>query len=100
MITIQGLPDTGCNVFYGSYVDNYTSNLRTRYYIYDGYAVKSSTATYATPPQNVECINSQNLIYDPLSQTQIIIGIVIAVIAVFIAAYKIIIEPFIKIKKG
>lgn len=100
MISVQGLPTTGCNVFYGNYVDNYTSYLRTRYYIYDGYAIKSSTATYTTPPANVECINSDNLIYDPLSQTQIIIGIVIAVIALFVAAYKIVIEPFIKIKKG
>lgn len=100
MITIQGLPDTGCNVFYGNYVDNYTSNLRTRYYIYDGQAIESTTSTYATPPANVHCINSAEIIYDPLSQSQIIIGIVVMVIAVIFAAYKWVIEPFIKMKKG
>lgn len=100
MITIQGLPEQGCNVFYGNYVDNYTSNFRTRYYIYDGQAIESSTSTYATPPANVNCINSADLIYDPLLQSQIIIGIVVMVIAVMLFAYKVVIEPFIKMKKG
>lgn len=100
MISVQGLPDTGCNVFYGTYVDNYNANLRTRYYIYDGQAVKSSTQAYTTPPNNVECLSSNSLIYDPISQTEVIIVIVIAVIAVIIGAYKVVIEPFIKMKKG
>lgn len=100
MISIQGLPETGCNVFYGNYVDNYLSNVRTRYYIYDGQAIASSTSTYATPPANVNCISSSDLLYDPLLQTQIIMGIVVIVIAVMLFAYKVVIEPFIKMKKG
>ena len=100
MIGIQGLPTTGCNVFYGNYIDNYNSNIRSRYYIYDGQAVLSSTSSYASQPTGTVCMNSQEVVYAPLIQTALIIAIIVAIIAVFISAYSVIIKPFIKVKRG
>lgn len=101
MIRIQGLPATGCNVFNGSYVDNYYSNIRTRYYIYGGNAIQSSSSTYSSIPSGAYCLRPEELpLYDPLFQTSIIIEVVIGVIAVMALAYHVVIRPFIKMKKG
>lgn len=100
MIKIQGLPTTGCNVFQGNYVDNYSSNIRTRYYIYDGQAVASSTSTYTQQPTNAICMTSDSIpLENPFLQTMLIITVIIAVIAVLLSAYQIIIKPFIKVKR-
>lgn len=50
----------GCNVFYGSYIDNYYNNTRTRYYINDGELVanNSSTYNYNPTPSGAVCIDS------------------------------------------
>lgn len=99
MITIQGLPDNGCNVFYGSYIDNYRNNTRTRYYLYDGQAIPSSTSTFTTMPNGYVCMTSEP-VYNPLLQGLLIIAVIASVIAVFVSAYSIVIKPFIKTKKG
>ena len=100
MIGIQGVPDTGCNVFNGTYFDNYTSNIRSRYYIYDGQAVLSSTSTYNTIPAGAVCADLSTIAYDPFSQSLLIIGVVVGVIAVLLSAYSVVIKPFIKVKRG
>lgn len=53
------LPD-GCNIFYGSYVDNYNGNTRTRYYLNDGELVQNSrqSYTYDPRPSGYSCISS------------------------------------------
>lgn len=53
---ITGLPTTGCNVFNGTYVDNYNGNVRTRYYIYDGTAVASTRTTNTSQPTGSICM--------------------------------------------
>lgn len=102
MITVQNVPQTGCNVFYGNYFDNYNGNVRSRYYIYDGQAVQSSSTTYTynTRPDGSICWNPATTIYNPLLQTALIFLIVAGVIAVFYGTYATVIKPFIKTKKG
>lgn len=100
MIGIQNVPQTGCNVFNGNYFDNYTNGTRTRYYIYDGQAIATSTQSYQSIPQNSLCANLNDLEYDPLNQALLIAGIVVGVIAVIVSAYMVVIKPFIKTKKG
>lgn len=100
MITIQGVPQQGCNVFNGTYFDNYTNGVRTRYYIYDGQAIASSTQNYQAIPQNSLCADLSTLHYEPLTQSIIIVGVVIGVIAVIYSAYAVVIKPFIKVKRG
>lgn len=57
---IQGLPTTGCNVFYGTYMDNYQGNTRRRYYLNDGNLVLSQTTTNTSQPTGVNCITELN----------------------------------------
>ena len=54
------LPQNGCNVFYGSYVDNYNNNTRTRYYVFDGELIKNNEQTYNynPVPSGANCISS------------------------------------------
>lgn len=56
------LPD-GCNVFYGSYLDNYSAGYRTRYYYTDGQLIPSTRQAYTTYPQGYQCMDS--LFYNP-----------------------------------
>lgn len=54
---IQGLPTTGCNVFNGTYVDNYNGTTRSRYYIYEGQAILNNTATNTSRPTGSVCMS-------------------------------------------
>lgn len=57
---MNGIPRQGCNVFYGSYVDNYNNGTRTRYYKTGGRWISSSTAT-ATRPTGAICMEEVEL---------------------------------------
>lgn len=59
------LPETGCNVYHGSYVDNYFNGKRTRFYLNDTQLVQSSKSDYSRVPDGVTCINTGDLIYKP-----------------------------------
>lgn len=59
------LPENGCSVYYGTYVDNYYNSVRTRFYVNDTQLVKSSTSSYTRLPDNVVCLNQGDLIYKP-----------------------------------
>lgn len=52
------LPTQGCNVFYGTYFDNYYNGVRTRYYLNDGQSIPSTSQTYINNPSNVYCLSS------------------------------------------
>lgn len=54
------LPNTGCNVFYGTYIDNYTNNTRTRYYINDGELIANNSQyyNYNPTPTGAVCIDT------------------------------------------
>lgn len=93
---VQGMPTTGCNVFYGSYIDNYVGSTRSRYYIYDGVAVKSQTSTNVTQPNGANCITAEDLSYKP--EIQIFVGLAacIASLAVFAIALKLVLGRALK----
>lgn len=57
------LPENGCNVFNGSYVDNYYNNVRTRYYLNEGSLLASSTSAYVNIPNGTHCLTSNEYIY-------------------------------------
>lgn len=50
----------GCNVYYGTYVDNYNNNVRSRYYFNEGKLVLSDfeAITSADVPDNTLCVDS------------------------------------------
>lgn len=87
---IQGLPATGCNVFYGNYVDNYNGSTRIRYYIYEGQAVENSTATSTTRPTGSVCMTTTPE-YKPELNLYICFGAAIAATGIILLAYNIII---------
>lgn len=63
------LPQEGCNIFYGSYVNNFTNDGRTvrRYYINENKLILSTTNTsqYSQLPSGYHCLSSNELIYKP-----------------------------------
>ena len=90
------LPSTGCNVFYGSYLDNYTNNgyTRTRYYFNEGKLVKSNTSqsNYNSIPSGATCITTGDLVYKPELGVYVPFLAMTLFVFVLILVYKIIIK--------
>lgn len=87
------LPTTGCNVFNGTYIDNYYNNTRTRYYFNDGQLIESSRQNYNIIPNGVTCLNStQHIFYKP--ELEIYFGVLSLAICLlaFSLIYKIMIK--------
>lgn len=63
----------GCNVFYGTYIDNYQASVRRRYYL-DSYGnlVLTQTSTNVSQPTGVACLTEM-----PMSHNKDV-GIVLA----------------------
>lgn len=61
--TYDHLP-SGCNVFYGTYIDNYNGSTRVRYYLNDYNLIPSSSVGNANRPAGSICL-SNNLNYKP-----------------------------------
>lgn len=88
------LPPDGCNVFYGTYVDNYDRNIRTRYYFSENKLVKSTTSSYTRLPDGAVCLSRGDLIYKPETEVYFnVISIVFAII-IFVFAVRLILYPF------
>lgn len=80
---IETLPN-GCNVFYGTYVDNYNGNTRTRYY-FDSYGqlIESQRVANVNRPTGVVCMTEM-----PMSHNKdmgIIMAEVCAAVAIYLA---------------
>lgn len=89
------LPSSGCNIYYGTYLDNYLNNTRTRYYINEGKLIKNNvtTSSYNTTPSGAYCLTSADkLLYRP--QDTIYFPIISLAICsfVFVILYKIIVK--------
>lgn len=56
------LPE-GCNVYYGSYIDNYNNGDLSRYYLNEGRLVLSSVSTYAPTEQPQASLCATSLTY-------------------------------------
>lgn len=92
---VYDLPAQGCNVFYGTYIDNYNGNTRSRYYLNDGHLVLSSTSNANSTPNGVHCLTSDDMIiYKPEIEVYFNIIAILAAFVIFSAAYKLIIFPF------
>lgn len=63
------LPSTGCSIFYGNYLDHYTSDgrTRTRYYFNEGMLIKNNvtSSNYNSIPTGATCISTGDLVYKP-----------------------------------
>ena len=82
---------SGCNVFYGTYFDNYRNNNRYRYYFdNNGSYILNQTTTNVTNYNNYNCItkvpyHTADTIYFELISIAV-------VISAFILLYKVIIK--------
>lgn len=52
------LPKSGCNVFYGNYIDNYDNTIRTRYYIHNGELIPNEIDENASMPTGLICADT------------------------------------------
>lgn len=83
--TITDLP-SGCNVFYGTYVDNYNGTTRRRYY-FDSYGqlILSTTSTTSSRPTGTVCMTEMPMSHN--KDMAIIAGEVCAGIALVAAVW-------------
>lgn len=88
---------SGCNIYYGTYIDNYTNNgrTRTRYYLDEGKLVQStgSSSQYDQRPTNdYHCLTDGELVYKP--EVQVYFPFLASLVFIFGAylVYKIIIK--------
>lgn len=88
------LPEQGCNVFYGTYIDNYRNNIRTRYYIYDSQLIASTTSSYTNMPTGYICMSEDSLVYKPELEVYFTFMSIAAMLALFWLAYRFILHPF------
>lgn len=90
------LPSGGCSVFYGTYIDHYLNNVRTRYYLHEGKLIQSSRQTYNYnyDLSSYHCLtnndlplyyNSETLVYFPF------LALIVCLLA-FSLIYKVIIK--------
>lgn len=90
------LPSTGCNIFYGSYIDNYSSDgrTRTRYYFNEGQLIQNNTSqsNYNSIPSGATCITTGDLIYKPELEVYVPFLASSLFILVLILVYKIFIK--------
>ena len=90
------LPSQGCNIFYGTYIDNYSNNgyTRTRYYLNEGKLVKNNTSqsNYNSIPTGATCIVTGDLIYKPELEVYVPFLAMTLFVFVLILVYKIIIK--------
>lgn len=84
---------SGCNVYYGNYIDNYNGGQRTRYYIDENRLIGSSKTT-ATQPTTAICIGNELEVEEKFDVWAGIAAIIL-VGTIFIATGKIILGKFI-----
>lgn len=89
------LPADGCNVFYGTYIDNYSGNTRRRYYLNDGQLVLASTSSNINTPAGLHCLSSdESIIYKPEIDVYYNFLAIFAICFIVFFAYFLIIHPF------
>lgn len=59
------IPDVGCSVYYGTYVDTYYNNIRYRYYLNEDHLVLNSTQSYNQVPSGLQCVSQGSIVYKP-----------------------------------
>ena len=91
------LPTGGCNLYYGTYLDHYSSDLRTRdrsYFNDDRLVLNTSQYNQYgySLPQGYQCVNTGDIVFS--AESQIYFPLVASIILVFVLSviYKIIIK--------
>lgn len=62
---VENVPESGCNVLYNGYFDNYNNGVRSRFYVVENKAVLSSRTSYYNLPSDAVCVSSSDIIYKP-----------------------------------
>lgn len=84
----------GCSVFYGTYIDTYRNNQRTRYYIYGNRLVPSTTSSYTTIPTGSVCLSQGDLVYKPELEVWFSLASLFIFIGIVCVAVRLLIFPF------
>lgn len=84
----------GCNIYYGTYIDNYNGGIRTRYYIREGELI-ANNRTNANLPTGAMCMTNE-LIYGEQFSLGMGLAISVVVALIFGIITKIILGRFIK----
>lgn len=94
------LPNEGCNIITGnSSFYNYYNNNRNRdtYYIYEGVAHKSATATSVQGyTYTGDCISTGDLVFKPELRVYYPIFAFIVIMIITLIIYKVVLERFLK----
>lgn len=89
------LPDQGCNVYYGTYIDNYNGNVRTRFYLNENQLIPSSTSSYTRLPDGVQCLDSStSIVYKPESHVYFEFMAIIGTLFILFSAVRLILYRF------
>lgn len=84
------LPVSGCNVFYGDFIDNYDNNIRTRYYINNGELIPNEIDENASLPTGAICVDS--LSYRPELSIYFESISILILLLVWVLIYRVIIK--------
>lgn len=79
---------TGCNVYYGTYIDNYNGSTRTRYYIDHDRIVANNQSTATSRPTGTICMNTDFIEYKPEIDAWTEIGAIVIVSMIFCLIIK------------
>lgn len=82
---------SGCNIFYGTYIDNYQGNVRTRYYIDHYRLVANTTSSNTTRPTGSVCM-SEKLLYKPEISIYFQLSAFAICVFVFVVIFKLILR--------
>lgn len=93
MRTIE-IPDGGCSVYYGSYLDHYVNGTRTRYYLNEDHLVSSTTSTYSRLPDGAVCLTQGELRYNPESEVYFSVISIAVFILVVLFSLRMLVIPF------
>lgn len=86
------LPSNGCNVYYGTYLENFYRGTRSRYYFNNDNLILNSTTTYTYEPTGVNCVSTGDITYKPEHQVYFPFLASIVVVFALVLIYKVIIK--------
>ena len=77
---------SGCNVYYGDYIDNYQGSTRRRYYLDNYNLVLNSVSNNTNQPTNVVCMSAPLLWRPELSIEFSLASFGLCLVALFVLA--------------
>lgn len=86
------IPSNGCSIYYGTYIDHYINNTRTRYYLNNEKLIKSSTSNYTSLPTGYSCLSQGDLWFKPELKIWLPLACFLLVVIAIALVYKIFIK--------